>query len=438
MVTPRREVYSVPSGATGYVGRPVSLSSLVPAGTIMSISKNTLADIDPAKDPLANPSYPGPAPWEGAGWLHVRDYSGAAYASALGASGTYLQAGFSGHSASQATMWAGFDIATQKWVRVGKRPLPTNWTGNYAYGSNPPSSRFDHDWLEWNGGSTDWPAGFAQPGYNPPAGSHTRACLTYRPPSKAGNSSGQIIMGTGTGGPQATTTRGTHYYDLDTGLFSRMAALRANGGDNSSSRVYDPVTDTTFGWGYDSSASATALEVVPMATRVPTMISGLTGGPYLEVDGSQIFICGRLLVVAEQKASYNGTQYLYAIPIAGLLDGTVKAWTKLSQAGTNFPPPKGSIASAAVQWQLCPANGSYYAPGCTGGNKLYKLTPPGATDSVNLAGTWTFGFETLAGEAMAASAFAYNRLQWVPALSSFIFTGDDIAGPVQAIRPIGI
>lgn len=66
MVSPVNVSYSVASGQTIYAGLSIAPAwrSAMTAGTWAEIG-NTLAEIDPANDPLINPNHPGNAPWRG-------------------------------------------------------------------------------------------------------------------------------------------------------------------------------------------------------------------------------------------------------------------------------------------------------------------------------------------------------------------------------------
>lgn len=440
MATPRGKTYTAPSGATVYGGRFAPLGSLVPSGSIMSIALNTRDSVDPALDALANPNYPGTPPWDvigGTAWSHTPDYSGAVFAADLGSAGTYLQYCATGHSANGATMWLGFDVASQTWQRVGRRPLPCNNLYGYVSGTTPASSQFDHTWGDWIGASTDWAVDFRQPGFNPPAGGHTRAAMTYRPAAQASNSAGQIVMGLAcTGVNTGTTAIPGHYYDCDDGLFHRTSNQRLSGGSSAGNNVYDPTTDTVYGWTFVSSSYASSVDMLDCATWTHTRKSGLTNSPYMQVDASQAFGCGDLLVVCEQSTG-SASFALKAIRMSDLKDGSATAWTDLTLSGTTWPSKSGETIS--IVWTLCPTNGVYYAVDrVTGSHTLYKLTPPGGGDAGNLSGTWTLSSETLAGDGLVATSWHYNRLQWCAALNAFLFTGESMTADTQAIRPIGI
>ena len=135
---------------------------------------------------------------------------------------------------------------------------------------------------------------------------------------------------------------------------------------------------------------------------------------------------------------------LWALSIAKVLAGSDVRWTSLALSAAEWPlntgpNPEGKANMQNTGWALCPANGCFYALShTTSSNRLYKLTPPDGDDTSVLAGTWTLSTEAFVGGNAQWSSTDYSRLQWAPALNAFVWTGEDINGPVQAIRPSGV
>jgi hypothetical protein len=120
----------------------------IPAGTWQAISLNDLADVDPAKDPDANPNYPGTAPWAaGSGQKAViTAWNGGAYASKQGNKGAYVIYG-GGHSDYYGSEVYAFDMETRRWTRLSNPYAGSfNWpysTAEYPDGSAIPPHTYD-------------------------------------------------------------------------------------------------------------------------------------------------------------------------------------------------------------------------------------------------------------------------------------------------------
>lgn len=110
-------------------------------GTWQSISQNRLADLDPAKDPSANPNYPNDPPWAGkSGQRSVTaTWNGGAFASGFGSKGSLIAWG-GGHQDYYGNELYAFDMSTQRWSRLTKPftqiSFPVN---NGIWGDGSPS-----------------------------------------------------------------------------------------------------------------------------------------------------------------------------------------------------------------------------------------------------------------------------------------------------------
>ncbi|WP_234413952.1 hypothetical protein [Ideonella sp. A 288] len=445
------QFYGAMACGTRYIG-PLNTGVTLAPSVIRNISANTRADIDPAKDPLSNSRHPALPPWDfthGTQWLHTPDFCGATFASAMGAQGTYLMYGAAGHSAGGPCVWMGYDVARATWALLGPRPLQTNSLQGFVAGASPPPSQFDHVWGDYNGASADWPPGWQQPGFNPPEGSHTRNSFVYRPPHRAGNRSGQVInawqptgglAGTPYGAGVTLVLLGSHYYDLDTHRWHRTANTRVSYG--SLGITYHEPTDCVIGHLCEGSNYGNYVDWLDCATmtwrRVPI---GDASPPYILYD-STCFTVGDLYVVALYDHADNPAvpMQLWALSIDAIRVGTKVHWTRMAVSASEWPlntgpNPASKANMQTTGWALCPLNGRFYALShTTGSNRLYRLTPPRGSDSEVLTGTWTLDSESFDGGNAQWSATDYSRLQWAPALNAFLWTGEDIRGPVQAIR----
>ena len=442
-----------------YIG-PMSPPVVAPwrpaAGTIANISLNTRVAVDPKLDSLANPNGAGNTPpWEqGAAWIHMTDYCGAMLAKDVGAHGTYMQYGAAGHSAVGACFWIGFDLDDRTWKRIGKRPLPSDCfqlaaADPFNVGTYYPAGQLDPTWGEWQGGWSGWPSGFAQPGYNPPEGAHTRNSFTYRPSSKAGNTHGQILtFWQPTGKTSGTVIRGGFVWDADTGNFSRQSTLRPGGGSAVGGMAYFESLDVVVGLNMESSGFVSWVDVLD-CTSMASVRRTVSNAPNVFYDSTSFaHPVGNLYVICNHKLTANAVPAeFWAIDADALKTGTASAWSQLTVTAGSWPVGGAGI-TGTVGWSFCPANGCYYAVNrVDGSNKLWKLTPPAGTSKASqLSGTWVISEETLAGvtldgrlaSGISGTSFDYNRLQWSDYGQCFIWTPDYVDGNVQAIRPMGV
>jgi hypothetical protein len=112
-------------------------------GTWAAVSRNTLADVDPAEDPKVNPNYPSSPPWNGStGQKSVLNaWNGGAFANNVGPLGSLIAFG-GGHANYFGNEIYAFDLATQLWSRVTD-PFPGSrdvLTAYYAHGEFPDGS----------------------------------------------------------------------------------------------------------------------------------------------------------------------------------------------------------------------------------------------------------------------------------------------------------
>lgn len=428
------------------------------SGTIANISLNTRVDINPANDPLANPNYPLDAPWEdaGYGWHTVAAYCGAVMAEDIGSKGTYLQYGGAGHAAVNATFMFGFDLDDRLWKRIQKRPLPTDSLGLAAadqanFGSYYSVDQLDSTWGNWKGDYSGW-GSFAQPGYNPPVGGHTRNSWVYRPASAVGNTSGQVITAWhDTGRLSGTGSRGSHIWDADTGNWSHTTNLRPNAGSSVGGIRYFPHLDAVIGMNLESSSSGYQfLDVLDCSTMTWSRRT-LTNGIDCYVDAT-CFACDDLYVFVSNVADPGTPMLFYGIEASKIKDGISAGWTPLNISAASYPLSGTTDIylefTKNVQWEQCPIDGNFYAVNrLHGSNKLWKLVPPPGNTAAKLAGTWTITEQTLTGETLDCRisngtslwpSFDYSRLRWSTWANAFIWTSDYNAGNVQAIRPQGV
>jgi len=440
--------------AKSYIGPMATVPSWAPApGEIKAISLNTRADVDPRNDALANPSYPSAAAWEYAPWSSMTDFAGAVLAEGVGSHGTYMQYGAAGHSAVSAPFWIGFDLSDRLWKRIGNRPLPSDGLriprnlSQSAFGTIQtyyPVEQFDATWGDWKGNYSGWPAGFAQPGYNPPEAGHTRNTFFYRPPAKAGNTGGQIVTAwQPTGVNTGTGIRGGFVWDADTALWSRHSNLRPTYGHNGFGTVYFPSLDVAIAHLTESSGYLSTIYMLDCATMTwaTRAVNASPSNPYVTY-GSSAFAHGNLLIVANNAlTAETPPMTLHAIDASAVKNGSGATWVDLIVSAASYPVAANGT-TYTVSWALCPENGCYYAVNRQhGSNKLWKLTPPANP----LAGVWVITEETMTGtldarlsSGASGASFDYGRLIWSSYIRAFLWSPDYVSGAMQAIRPNGV
>jgi hypothetical protein len=118
---------------------PSWVQSLTP-GTWQAISTNTLASVDPADDPAANPNYPGNAPWSGGSGQSavVNAWNGGVLATGYGSKGSMIVWG-GGHQDYYGNEIYAFDLATRAWSRV-TNPYAGSMSFPFADGIFPDGS----------------------------------------------------------------------------------------------------------------------------------------------------------------------------------------------------------------------------------------------------------------------------------------------------------
>ncbi len=86
-------------------------------GTWAEVSRNTLADVNPARDPAVNPNHPGPPPWRDNQGAVLGAWNGGAFASGYGKSGALILVG-GGHTDYYGNEVYAFDLDSRSWQRL--------------------------------------------------------------------------------------------------------------------------------------------------------------------------------------------------------------------------------------------------------------------------------------------------------------------------------
>lgn len=418
-------------------GETVVIDWIPGLGQVATISLNTLAAINPANDPLANPNYPAAPPWEfgSSNWTHCLDFGSVFMCDDLGTHGMIVFYTAAGHSAPNATMLAAFDLAKRQWQRLGRRSLPND---SLNLGANAYPGVYDPTWGDYNGAASEWGA-FAQPGYNPPAGSHAYGGMTYRPANKAGNTGGQILYPlNASGGSGGNGARGSWVWDSDTELWERSTNLRPDpGGATVGGTEYFESVDAAFALNVANSTWLMTLDWFDWPTKTWTRRYSATTQYSIGLSG---------LSFAHQSASLyciadvnNGALRFYAAPVDKVAAGTTWAWSELTVTNSS------GDAIPTVHWIWHDTKQCFYGAGYqpSQGHYLYKLTPPGTTQAQCLSGTWVLTRETLGGESLVfknangVDADIYNLgfLNYSKKLDCLFWMSPYVGGPVQVVVP---
>jgi hypothetical protein len=92
-------------------------------GTWSEVSLNTLADVDPARDPEVNPNHPSVPPWLNNQAAVLGAWNGGAFASGFGKSGALVVSG-GGHADYYGNEVYAFDLDSRRWLRL-TNPYPS-------------------------------------------------------------------------------------------------------------------------------------------------------------------------------------------------------------------------------------------------------------------------------------------------------------------------
>ncbi len=195
------------AGPMAWAGTAPAWARQIAPGTWGQISLNTLADVDPEKDPSLNPRFPDSAPWhavEGQSGV-LQDWNGGALAVGVGTHGALLVHG-GGHNGYFGSEVYAFDLGTQMWRRLTDPYRgPFNWP--YATTAFPDKS---------------------------PVPNHTYDFVDYHPGTNS-----FVVMRSIRDGVQSTVNTDearAHLLDLDTGKWrssQQNNGLRLNGGGSS-------------------------------------------------------------------------------------------------------------------------------------------------------------------------------------------------------------
>ena len=94
----------------------------IPPGTWAEVSLNTLADVNPARDPEVNPNLPYSPPWLDNQPAVLEAWNGGAFAAGYGVSGALIVFG-GGHAAYYGNEVYAFDLDSRRWQRL-TNPYP--------------------------------------------------------------------------------------------------------------------------------------------------------------------------------------------------------------------------------------------------------------------------------------------------------------------------
>ena len=125
-------------------------------GTWAEVSRNTLADVDPANDPRVNRSHPSSPPWRGAMGQKavINAWNGGAFASRLGRWGSLVAFG-GGHRDYFGNEIYAFDLESREWRRltdpyVASRDVLTAFYENAEFPDGSPLPPHTYDYADYH------------------------------------------------------------------------------------------------------------------------------------------------------------------------------------------------------------------------------------------------------------------------------------------------
>lgn len=126
-------------------------------GTWAEVSLNTLADVDPARDPEVNPQYPNLAPWSSRGQHALLEaWNGGAFAPGYGKTGALVVCG-GGHADYYGNEVYAFDLESRRWQRL-TNPYPTPFfpVTDGIWPDGTPSVSHTYDQVEYHPGTNSF------------------------------------------------------------------------------------------------------------------------------------------------------------------------------------------------------------------------------------------------------------------------------------------
>jgi hypothetical protein len=362
-------------------------------GEWSSISLNKMADVDPEKDPDANPNYPGGAPWHAnSGQKCVLNcWNGGAFATRFGTHGALLAFG-GGHSGYNGSEVYAFDMASRMWTRV---------TDPYAGPFNFPYA------------SGTFPDGSAIP-------MHTYDMVDYHPATNS-----FVVMKSITDGGPGTVTVAipvVHMLDLDTKQWRSSPSNSAGSLTGGANSCYDSNRDVFWALSRYSPESfitydpkgANADGTFGSFSNIPTNATAIDAGAACDPD-NDIYV-------------YTQFRYEQAIYARNLADPTAPR-VKLTEAGT--PPVKE--AASGFEWSQRRQAFIYWRRGAG----VYELK---LTSGTWATGTWTWtnltaASNTVVPEEMVTDNGVYSRFRIAKyAGAEVAVVVNNVGGAVYAFR----
>lgn len=374
---------------------PSWAQSLTP-GTWTTISKNMLANVDPAEDANANPNYPGTAPWNGSSGQKsvVTTWNGGTFATRMGSKGSLIIFG-GGHRDYYGSEVYAFDLQTQMWTRV-MNPYKGDLSWPYQTGTYPDGS---------------------------PSPPHTYDLLSYHAPTNS-----FVTLTAAQDNDPTTRAEVVHMLDLSGRTWRHSPPNTLNTSDGGWS-AYDSTRDVFwFNGGGGSSKSPGMVKFDPNVQNGDGTVGKYTNYPpqLPRTDSVAAYDPIHDLIIV---ATYREYDSVYAIDPKN----PEAAPTTLKEAGT--APSK----EAASGWEWSPSRSSFIY--WRRGGDVYEFAP--GTDAKN--GTWnwsklTSGQNSTAPQAMVADNGVYGRFQIASYQDMDIaVVVNRVDGPVYAFRlPSGV
>jgi hypothetical protein len=125
-------------------------------GTWAAVSMNTLADLDPARDPDVNPNHPGTPPWRDNQKAVLGAWNGGAFATRYGSAGALIVAG-GGHADYYGNELYAFDLGSRRWQRLtNPYPNPAFPVEDGIWPDGTPSMPHTYDQVDYHPGTNSF------------------------------------------------------------------------------------------------------------------------------------------------------------------------------------------------------------------------------------------------------------------------------------------
>jgi hypothetical protein len=350
--------------------------------------------------------------------VFCRDYS---------VGGAFISAGTGGQAHPDMVDAVGFDFTTGTWFRLANaNGTPNVATGGFLDGGNTT----EQPWLEALTGSGSVPA--------PP---HPYGCAVYIPPHAGGGAKGSFAYGV-----RSAVARGSkfsptaHRFDLATRLWTRAVSAPGTALADTAMVEYRCLTDAAMSRVYIIPLAYHYFDHVPFfsTTSVGTYgkLGTFTPPVHFGGDGCSdypgaVFDPRRRLIIRTLQRKLRALD----------LNNVSAGWQLLQLDNASLLPDRPMGHSELAYHD---ARDAFYHLPSTGGQTLYRITPPASNPTTN---SWTVSAQNISGATLfphgndglnSSGSLAYKSLMYVPAIGMLAWCAFGQHGGGTAVYPMTV